>query len=74
MTGRQEEDVPAAVSTGDGSLGGPAIGGSVTGPDAGVIRDPVGREVAVPVDVEPQADANPGEVTDDPTREADALS
>jgi hypothetical protein len=74
MTGRHEDDVPAAVSTGDGTLGGPAIGGSVSGPDAGVIHDPVGRELAVPVDVEPEADAEPGDVTDDPTGETDPLT
>jgi hypothetical protein len=38
-----------AISVGDGSLGGAAIGGSVGGPDSGVIKDPVGPEVAIPL-------------------------
>jgi hypothetical protein len=46
---RGPDDEPTAVSVGDGTLGGAAIGGSVTGPDAGVIHDPVGDDVAVPL-------------------------
>jgi hypothetical protein len=42
-----------AISVGDGSLGGAAIGGSVTGPDAGVIHDPVGRDIGVPIETTP---------------------
>jgi hypothetical protein len=42
-----------AIGGGDGSLGGPMIGGSLTSPDAGVIRDPVGPEVAIPIDADP---------------------
>jgi hypothetical protein len=49
----RERDRPTAVSGGDGSLGGAAIGGPVTSPDAGVIRDPVGPEVAIPVTTDP---------------------
>jgi hypothetical protein len=66
--GRTDEDAPReaeAVSVGDGSLGGPAIGGSVTGPDAGVIRDPVGAELAAPVITTPDEPEQAGAVKDD---------
>ena len=66
--GRTDED-PAregeGVSVGDGSLGGPAIGGSVTGPDAGVIHDPVGAELAAPVTATPDEPEQAGAVSDD---------
>ena len=42
-----------AISVGDGSLGGAAIGGSVSGPDAGVIHDPAGRDIGVPIGTTP---------------------
>jgi hypothetical protein len=62
-----------AISVGDGSLGGAAIGGSVTGPDAGVIHDPVGRDVAVPMDLDPNGDdALAGEGMDDERSVRDA--
>ena len=55
-----------AIGVGDGSLGGPAIGGSVAGPDAGVIHDPVGREIAIPVSSDPGPPDIEGEpATDD---------
>ena len=53
MTRTRADERATAVSGGDGSLAGPAIGGSVTGPDAGVIQDPVGPEVAIPVTTDP---------------------
>ena len=65
--GRTDEDPPRkgeAVSVGDGSLGGPAIGGSLTGPDAGVIHDPVGAELAAPMTTTPDEPEQPGEVSD----------
>ena len=73
MTRRHDEDQadpavkdpPSAVSVGDGSLGGAALGGSVTGPGAGEIHDDVGPEVAVPV----QAPPDPPPTRDDPTVE-----
>ena len=65
MTRPHDDNPPAAVSAGDGSLGGPAIGGTLTGPDAGEIQDEVGREMAVPVGVEP----DPPALRDDPTFE-----
>lgn len=49
----RDRDKPTAVSGGDGSLGGAAIGGPITSPDAGVIRDPVGPAVAIPVTTDP---------------------
>ena len=72
--GRTDEDPsrePEAVSVGDGSLGGPAIGGSVNGPDAGVIRDPVGAELAAPVTTTPEEPEQPGAVSDDPQSDAE---
>lgn len=53
------------MSVGDGSLGGPAIGGSLTGPDAGVIHDPIGAELAAPMGTTPDEPDQPGAVSDD---------
>ena len=66
--GRTDEDPPRdpeAVSVGDGSLGGPAIGGSVNGPDAGVIHHAVGAELAAPVTTTPDEPEEAGAVSDD---------
>jgi hypothetical protein len=66
--GRTDEDPPReaeGVSVGDGSLGGPAIGGSVTGPEAGVIHDEVGAELAAPMRTTPDEPEHPGAVSDD---------
>ena len=73
MNDQEREIEGTAISVGDGSLGGAAIGGSVTGPDAGVIHDPVGRDVAVPLDADPDdADALAGEGIDDDRAVRDA--
>jgi hypothetical protein len=72
--GRTDEDPPRepeAVSVGDGSLGGPGIGGSVTGPDAGVIHDPVGAELAAPLTTTPQEPEEAGAVSDDLQNDAE---
>ena len=72
--GRTDEDPPRepeAVSVGDGSLGGSAIGGSVTGPDAGVIRDPVGAELAAPLTTSPEDREEAGAVSDDLQNDAE---
>ena len=72
--GRTDEDPPRepeAISVGDGSLGGPGIGGSVTGPDAGVIRDPVGAELAAPMTTTPDEPEEAGEVSDDLQNDAE---
>jgi len=68
--GRTDEDPPregagTGVSVGDGSLGGLAIGGSVTGPDAGVIHDPVGAELAAPLTTTPDEPEQAGAVSDE---------
>lgn len=64
--GRTDENEPReGVSVGDGSLGGPAIGGSLTGPDAGVIHDPVGAGLAAPITTTPDEPEQPGAVSDD---------
>lgn len=63
----ERDDEPAtAVSVGDGSLGGAAIGGSLTGPDAGVIHDPVGPAVAVPLETEPEPEGRRADPSVDP--------
>jgi hypothetical protein len=67
MTDQLDEEAGTAVSVGDGSLGGAAIGGSLTGPDAGVIRDPVGPAVAVPLETEPDPPGRRADPTVDPT-------
>ena len=68
-----EKDLDAtAISVGDGSLGGPAIGGSLIGPDAGVIHDPVGREIGVPVSSDPGATDIEGEPASDDRATRDA--
>ncbi len=72
--GRTDEDPPReaeAVSVGDGSLGGPGIGGSVTGPDAGVIKDPVGAELAAPLATTPEEPEEAGAVSDDLQNDAE---
>ena len=66
--GRTDEDLPRkpeGVGVGDGSLAGPAIGGSVTGPDAGVIHDPLGAELAAPMATTPDEPEQAGEVSDE---------
>lgn len=67
---RGEPDA-TGIGVGDGTLGGPAIGGSVTGPDAGVIRDPVGAEVAAPLTTTPDEPEQPGEVSDELASDAE---
>lgn len=69
MTTKREDESATAISVGDGSLGGPGVGGSVNGPDAGVIRDPVGPSVAAPINTEPEQEG----VRDDPTVDPTAL-
>jgi hypothetical protein len=64
----------AGVSVGDGTLGGLAIGGSVTGPDAGVVRDPVGAELTAPITTTPDDPEQPGEVSDDLGNDAERPS
>jgi hypothetical protein len=65
MTESRDEQVPTAVSVGDGSLGGPGIGGSLLGPEAGVIHDPVGDDIAAPITTDPGEGSTAGEPTDD---------
>ena len=74
MTKDPNVDPPTAVSVGDGTLGGAAVGGSVTGPNAGEIHDPVGADVAVPIESTPDEPPAPEDVTDDPRGEAEAAS
>jgi hypothetical protein len=69
MTTKRDNETSEAISVGDGSLGGPGVGGSINGPDAGVIRDPAGASIAVPVDTEP----DPEGAREDPTVEPTAL-
>jgi len=69
MTSKREDESTTAISVGDGSLGGPGVGGSVSGPDAGVIRDPVGPSVAAPISTNPEQEG----VRDDPTVDRTAL-
>ena len=68
MNDHEQEHQPegTAISVGDGSLGGAAIGGSVGGPDSGVIKDPVGPDVAIPLGG--PADASPVEIGSDDER------
>lgn len=65
MTERRDDDIPTAVSVGDGSLGGAAIGGSLLGPDAGEIHEAFGDDVAVPVGMAPDQPAIEGAPEDD---------
>lgn len=69
MTTKREDESTTAISVGDGSLGGPGVGGSVNGPDAGVIRDSVGPSVAAPISTEPEQEG----LRDDPTVDPTAL-
>jgi hypothetical protein len=69
MTTKREDESTTAISVGDGSLGGPGVGGSVNGPGAGVIRDPVGPSVAAPINTDPEQEG----VRDDPTVDPTAL-
>jgi hypothetical protein len=54
MTTKREDENATAISVGDGSLGGPGVGGSLGAPGAGVIRDPVGPSVAAPLVTDPE--------------------
>jgi hypothetical protein len=69
MTTKREDESTTAVGIGDGSLGGPGVGGSVNAPDAGAIRDPVGSTIAAPITTEPDTAA----VREDPTVDRTAL-
>ena len=60
MTTKREDESTTAISVGDGSLGGPG---------AGVIRDPVGPSVAAPINTDPEQEG----VRDDPTVDPTAL-
>ena len=62
---RTDDKELGGISVGDGSLAGPGLGGSVSGPDAGVIHDPVGAEIAAPIMTTPDEPEEPGEVSDD---------
>jgi hypothetical protein len=72
MNPKENEPEATAISVGDGSLGGAAVGGSVTGPDAGVIRDPVGDDLAVPVTTDPTEAPPEGEPASDDRAVRDA--
>jgi hypothetical protein len=69
MTTKREDEDGTAISVGDGSLGGPGVGGSFGAPGAGVIRDPVGPSVAAPIATDPEEAG----VREDPTVDPAAL-
>jgi hypothetical protein len=69
MTTKREDQGTTAISVGDGTLGGPGVGGSLGAPNAGVIRDPVGPSVAAPIATDPEEAG----VREDPSVDSAAL-